>query len=352
MDLRRKLTIPSQRLVSVLGVRTAREQTGGAAPDQRGRSVAATVACWLAVTPGALWAAVRLGGWERGPLVQLIAFTPYTAGLSVLPLIGALALRRWRPAAVAALTLAALAGVVLPRAIPGSAADAGGPRLRVLTANIRHGEADPAALVRMVRENRVDVLAVQELNTGFIAALDAAGIAPLLPHRIVDDPSIYVNGGLYSRLPLTETGIHQDPSGFTQAYATVELPGGAPLVIESVHSCAPLTVADVPCWFAGLSGQTPATPDGPARLLLGDFNATVDHAPLRALLATGYEDAGGKTGHGLKGTWRPIDRFPVPPVAIDHILVDPRLAVREYAVWPLPGSDHSAVFAEVSVPPA
>ncbi|WP_239127542.1 endonuclease/exonuclease/phosphatase family protein [Asanoa siamensis] len=311
------------------------------------------MACWLAVTPGAAWAAVRLVGFERGPLVHLLAYTPYAAGLGVLPLIGALALRRWKAAAVAALSLAALGAVVLPRAVPGVAADAGGPRLRVLTANIKHGEADPAELVRLVREHRVDVLAVQELNDAFIAAFDKAGIGALLPHRIVDDPAIYVNGGLYSRFPLTGTGVHKDDSGFTQAYGTVKLDRGAPVTIESVHSCAPLRVADVPCWRAGLHAQQPATSDGPIRLLLGDFNATVDHAALRAVLATGYEDAAVNTGNGLVGTWRPIDHgVKLPPIAIDHILIDPRLSIREFAVWPLPGSDHSAVFAEVSLPPS
>jgi len=334
-------------------MKTARQQGTAVGPDQRGRSVAVSVACWLAVAPGAAWAVVRLLGWERGPLVQVMAFTPYTAGLTVLPLIGALALRRWRPAAVAALSAVALISVVLPRALADGAADVGGPRLRVMTANILHGNADPAALVGLVRDNRVDVLAVQELNPAYIAALDAAGIGKLLPHRIVDDPAIYVNAGLYSRVPLTATGIHQDArSGFTQAYATVTLPDGAPLVVESVHSCAPLTVGDVPCWFDGLDGQQPATPDGPVRLLLGDFNATLDHAPMRALLATGYEDAAANTGVGLKGTWRPVDGLPLPPVTIDHVLIDPRLAVRECAVWSLPGSDHSAVFAEISLPPA
>ncbi|GIF59351.1 endonuclease [Asanoa iriomotensis] len=334
-------------------MKTARQQVTGAAPDQRGRSVAVSVGCWLVVAPGAAWAAVRLGGWERGPLVHLLAYTPYAAGLSVLPLVGTLALRRWRAAAVAAVALAALAGVVLPRTIAGTTSDAGGPRLRVLTANIKHGEVDVAALVRLVREHRVDVLAVQELNSDFIEAFDAAGIGALLPHRIVDDPAVYVNGGLYSRVPLLGTGVHKDDSGFTQAYATVKLAGAAPLTIESVHSCAPLTVTDVPCWLAGLRGQQPATPDGPVRLLMGDFNATVDHAPLRALLATGYEDAAVNTGNGLRGTWRPIDHaFKAPPVAIDHVLIDPRLSVRAFAVWPLPGSDHSAVFAEISLPPA
>ncbi|RLP95804.1 endonuclease/exonuclease/phosphatase family protein, partial [Micromonospora sp. CV4] len=76
-----------------------------------------TVLCWLAVVPTAAWASARLAGLDRGPLVQALAFTPYVAGWSVLALALALALRRWRPAAVAALAAAALLGVVAPRAV-------------------------------------------------------------------------------------------------------------------------------------------------------------------------------------------------------------------------------------------
>ncbi len=58
--------------------------------------------CWLAVAPGVGWAAVRLLGLDRGPLVQLLAFTPYVAAGSLVPLVLALALRRRWPAVVAA----------------------------------------------------------------------------------------------------------------------------------------------------------------------------------------------------------------------------------------------------------
>lgn len=84
--------------------------------------------------------------------------------------------------------------------------------------------------------------------------------------------------------------------------------------------------------------------------LLGDFNATLDHAELRRLLDTGYRDAAEVAGEGLSLTW-PAGRPRLPPlVAIDHLLVDERLAVRRVRVIDVPGTDHRAVFASLSVP--
>ena len=60
-------------------------------PTRRWRGI---VLWWLLVLPGLLWAVVRLGGWERGVLVQLFAFTPYVAAWSV-PLALAALLAVW-----------------------------------------------------------------------------------------------------------------------------------------------------------------------------------------------------------------------------------------------------------------
>ena len=42
------------------------------------------------------------------------------------------------------------------------------------------------------------------------------------------------------------------------------------------------------------------------RLLVGDFNATLDHAALRRLLDTGYRDAASVVGQGMTPTCWPI----------------------------------------------
>ncbi|GAA4470143.1 endonuclease/exonuclease/phosphatase family protein [Phytohabitans houttuyneae] len=301
--------------------------------------------------PGVLWAAVRLLGVERGPLVQLLAFTPYAAAWSLGPLVLALALRRWWPAGVAAVAAVALVAVVVPRAI-GGPAGGDGPTLRVLTANLLAGAGDAETLVRIVREREVDVLAVQEFTPAAAARLDALGLAALLPHRRLNPIAGTEGSGLYSRYPLTATGVRQNPGGFTQAYGTLTAPGAAPTTVESVHPAAPYSLGQLRAWERDLDAQPRATPSGPVRVLAGDFNATLDHAPLRRLIDSGYRDAADAAGAGLTGTWGPYDGDRIPPVTIDHVLVDRRVGVRDVSVLRLPGSDHRPVYAELALPRA
>src|SRR5262249_5745240 len=93
----------------------------------------------------------------------------------------------------------------------------------------------------------------------------------------------------------------------------------------------------------------PSPGEGEPRVLLGDFNATLDQSEFRDLLGRGYADAADTLGSGLEPTWPTNRRFP-PLVTIDHVLADRRIGIREYAVEDLPGSDHRAVFAELSLP--
>lgn len=312
-----------------------------------------SVLCWLLTAPGLAWVAVRVFGAERGPLVQLIAFTPYAAVLSLLPLLLALALRQRWAAGVAALATVTLLGTVAPRAVSAGAparADAG-PMVRVLTANVLAGAADAAALVALVRDHDVDVLAVQEFTPDIQAALDQRGLAKLMPHRQLNAMIGTTGSALYARWPLSDSGVRRNGGGFTQAYATLHVPGAVPVLVESAHPMSPYALSTLPDWRADLAAQPAATPRGPVRILAGDFNATLDHAPLRALLRTGYVDAADATGAGLVGTWGPYDGDFIPPVTIDHVLVDRRVGVRDVTVHRLPGSDHRSVLAELSLPP-
>ncbi|TDC36506.1 endonuclease/exonuclease/phosphatase family protein [Micromonospora sp. 15K316] len=310
------------------------------------------VLCWLAVLPGAIWAALRLIGLDRGPLVQALAFTPYVAAASLLPLVLAVALRRRRPALVAAMATVALVGVVAPRALPSAPPSATGPTVRLLTANLLAGAADPQTLVELVRANRVDVLAVQEFTPDAQAALDRLGLDRLLPYRQLDARDGTPGSGLYARFPISDGGVRGNRGGwgFTQAYGTIAVPGAPPVRVESAHPSAPYAPDQVGHWRADLAAQPPATPNGMLRILAGDFNATLDHGPLRALLRTGYVDAADATGQGLTGTWGPYDGDLIPPVTIDHVLVDHRIAARSVDVLGVPGSDHRAVLATLSLP--
>jgi endonuclease/exonuclease/phosphatase family metal-dependent hydrolase len=281
--------------------------------------------------------------------MALPGLTPYLALGALVPLGLCLALRHWLAATAALVVLAGLVALVAPRAV-GQPDPARGPALQVLTANLAEGAADPAAVVNLVRDHRVDVLALSELTGPELDALDAAGLGRLLPYS-VRNPAGYASGtGLFSRYPLTDRRRIPLTATFVESAAVVHPAGSRPVEVTVVHYCAPADPFQVPCWRYGREHIPPAQPDGQLRLLLGDFNMTVDYAGLRAVLATGYRDAASVAGQGLAATW-PYDGTPLPPMAIDHVLADRRIGVSAVAVYGIRDSDHRAVFATLTVPP-
>ncbi len=318
-----------------------------------GKRISRTLLVWLLMLPGAAWAVVRLGGWERGPLIPLLAFTPYVAAWSVFPALIALFARRWLGAAIAAVTVALFAVSVLPRTFPDRhPGPTQGVDLTVMTANMLEGGADPATIVSLVRNHDIAVLALQEYTPAARDGLAAAGLGTMLPYGSLAPELDTTGSALYSRWPVTADGFHRNGGGFLQAYATVTPPGAGLLLVESAHPLAPATLPYLRNWRADLDAEPRADPDGTPRILLGDFNSTLDHEPLRALISHGYRDSADAVGAGLIGTWGPYDGKPVPPVTIDHVLVDRRIGVRAVLVRHQPRSDHRAVLADLVVPAA
>src|SRR5690606_32930216 len=129
-------------------------------------------------------------------------------------------------------------------------------------------------------------------------------------------------------------------------YATVMLEHGS-VILESVHPLSPSSVPRTREWLIGLNNQVPASAGGPPRILAGDFNATLDHRALRALLATGYQDAADAVGAGLTPTWPYHGRrsAATPKIALDHILVPNGIGVRDFRAVTIPHTDHRAILA-------
>ncbi len=310
--------------------------------------------CWLlwaAVVPIAGWAVVRVLGLdsEHGfPVVPLIAYTPYVAAAALLVAGVAAALRNWAATALAAAATACLIGGVVSRAAgEGDAFPSGARELRVLSANVERGTAEAPALVALVDRLEPDVLSVQELTPGFARRLEAAGLKRRLPHWLLSAQQDAGGGGLYARFPLR--ALRPSPlRTFHMRRGALRLPGGRTVRVVEVHPYAP-TRGDIDIWRKSLATLPRADPSGSPWVLAGDFNATLDFAELRDLLDSGYRDAGAVTGRGLEATWPQGEAFP-PPVTIDHVLADERIAIIDYAVADLPGSDHRAVFAQLAVP--
>jgi endonuclease/exonuclease/phosphatase family metal-dependent hydrolase len=315
------------------------------------RRVTRTVLPALLVGPGLVWAIIRLFGWEQGPLVQLFAFTPYVVVWALVPLLIALVARKWLVAALAAIAVAVLAVCVVPRALPDT--DRGptsGMSLTVMTINVYIGRADPAAVVKLVRDNDVSVLALQEFTPAERYGLTSAGLDELLPHHSLADVVGTTGSGLYSRFPVTAPGSVLGRGQNVQAYATVEPPGATPLDVESAHPLAPYAISALADWRADLADEPAPDPAGHPEILIGDFNSTLDHAPVRTLIKKGYRDAADTVGKGLIPTWGPYGDQSLPPVTLDHVLVDKRIGVRDVSVHDVTGTDHRAVIAQLTVP--
>ena len=313
-----------------------------------------------AAAPWATWAVLRATGSERGfPLVPALSFTPYAAATAVLPLALAVRARSRAAALLAAMSGAVLAGAVLAparrrqpvRPEPQVRPEPPGARLRVATVSLRLGLVAPGPVLDLVRRHDVDVLAVQELTPPAEAALRAAGIGRLLPygHVLAARPGRVpaAAGAVWTRVPVAGRG--EVPGNFEQP--TVRLVRGtAPAVeVTSVHTYPPATSpASVRGWARDLAALPAPAPEV-LRVLAGDFNATFDHAALRAVVGLGYDDAARAAGKGLAWTWRPL-RLRFPRLALDHVLVDPRITVASVDVVPVAGSDHRAVVAELVLP--
>ncbi|MGZ4546014.1 MAG: endonuclease/exonuclease/phosphatase family protein [Blastococcus sp.] len=306
-----------------------------------------------AALPWAAWAAVRLTGTERGfPAVPALTFTPYAAATAVVP--AALALRtRSR----AALLLSAGAGAALAAVVRSRRGGTGptprpdGVRLTVGTVSLRLGLVGAAPVLDLVQRNDLDVLSVQELTPEAEKRLRAAGIDDLLPHSYVlpARPGVApaASGAVWSRRAMRPQGAV--PGGFEQPTVVLEGAGGREVELTAVHVVPPSTSAAlVRSWEDDLAAL-PSPEPGVLRVLAGDFNASFDHASFRRVLGRGYTDAARAVGRALVWTWAPLrPRFP--RLTIDHVLVDPRIAVAAVDVVAIEGSDHRAVVASLVVP--
>jgi endonuclease/exonuclease/phosphatase family metal-dependent hydrolase len=313
---------------------------------------------WAVAGGLAGWAAARLAGADRlSPLepgaVPVLSFTPQAAAGAWL---AAVLLRGRGPSATAAIAGAALTAAVAPRAIPRRQPPADGLTLRVLTANLLVGRAAEASVVDLVRRTAADVLFLQELTDDAATRLKRAGLGDLLPNEITDVSGDCAGGnGIYARYPLRDGAAIAPPSAAlpsaARPAARLDLPSGRSVHVACVHlrpPSPPWSLRAAAEWRRQLAMLPP--PGDPLVILAGDFNGTVDHWSFRRLLRLGYADAASQAGRGLVPTWGPAPRGRPALLAIDHVLADPRCAVRAASVHRLPGSDHRAVYAELRLP--
>ncbi len=281
----------------------------------------------------------------------MVALSPYL--MLCAPVSAALLLwgRHWLLAAAGAALTIAMLTVQLPFYCASDAARTASVGLRVMSANLRLGRADPDHLVRSAR-GQADVIAVQELTPEETDRLSHAGIDAAFPYRWLEARSGPDGVGLWSRFPI-DAPRRIDDYTFAFLTARIRLAGASTdptLVVAHIAGPWPQPIDD---WRRDLH-RLPDTMSeigkhaGPGSVIVAaDLNSTTDMRPFRALLTDGYRDAAEQSGAGIKPTFPADSRLP-PWAVIDHILTR-NCTATSLRTLKIPGSDHRGLVATLSI---
>ncbi|MGB0876732.1 MAG: endonuclease/exonuclease/phosphatase family protein, partial [Mycobacterium sp.] len=221
------------------------------------------------------------------PLANNIALfvavgSPYVALAAVVVLVFSVVYRRVVMTAVAAAIVAANVVIQVPWYYFGKPTDTGAHvSIRVLSANLRLGQADVLSLVDLARAS-ADVITLSEMTPDWLRRFYATGARTEFPHSVLV-PALGAGGfGLWSRFPLE---VVTPMKGGSMIAARVQVPGvRVDPVIASVHIINPLAlygqafgqwqtgIAAAKVRMAGLA----ATAGSGAVIVAGDFNSTPD----------------------------------------------------------------------------
>lgn len=308
-----------------------------------------------------------LDGKKYIPVV--VAFVPWMACVSAVTLVCALIGRRRALAVVCTLCLLTQLcwhwGYIWTsdertHELPSVSSLTGGSAdryARVMTLNTKNGLADAQQIVRTVREEHVEVLTLQEANTGLLQRLAAAGLGSALPYSVVAAPTGHDNGGvnvLYTAAkPVSTTGDLIAIEASSVPSACVRM-ASRTVCFGSVHPFSPRP-RNQGLWNSGLDSIAKLQSNARLFVLMGDFNSTWDHASFRFLLGDRFVDTGEQNGSWFHMTY-PSNitlfggRVKVSSlVEIDHIVHDRSVVVGDLETVTIAGSDHKALLGTLDV---
>ncbi|QZY46813.1 endonuclease/exonuclease/phosphatase family protein [Mycolicibacterium austroafricanum] len=314
--------------------------------------ILATVAGLGALAVGLVAFGARWLPISGHPSLIVAAASPYLAVAAPVAMLLLVLGRRWMLTLVAVALTVALMWVYVPRYLGSSDADVAAVDLRVLTANLGMGQADPAAFVALAGA-AADVVAVQEMTQEAADGLAAAGMDTAFPHRVIVPAPMASGIGIWSRHPIVHSG-RIDGYALPMVGSRIRIPGvRVDTTVLSVHLAAPWPMP-IAAWQSDLAlfpdtlREVGRSAGAGAVIVAGDFNATADMAPFNRLLDQGYGDAGPEAGAGLARTYPGRGMRP-PLLGIDHILTKNCSAATAETVV-VPGADHRGLLATLRVP--
>lgn len=293
---------------------------------------------------------------DSGTLCVLAAsFIPYgaLAWLGAAALVAAATTGRPRLLLVGA-TVTALGFQAAPliHYLPHSAPTASNRVVRVLSINLNFGKVDASSLAGVIERERPDVIVLLEVQQPILDALDASGHLADFRYRLGNVPPGYASAGfesdegtfVLSRTPMTELEKLPTPNG--QYVVSVQRPNGDVTLIAARPRNALLGMRG---WLGDhelLAAAASRHLQQPL-IVVGDFNATLEHSTMRRLTALGLTDAADASGRGWLPTY-PAGRAIPPMIAIDHLLTNAALTSTDARAFDLPGSDHLGLVVDVA----
>ena len=259
-----------------------------------------------------------------------------------MPVLAALALRRWAVAAVAALAAVALGLAMVPRAVAGPQPGADGPRLVVMTSNLWLGQANADWVLRVRARARRG-------RAGRAGAAPAADGAPRRRRARATRAGRWCRRGAagsacWRAAPWTASGARTcgSPCPARRRF------GSRPRIRARPSTAPPHPpgAARSQRYQLGLARRRP--------ILAGDFNA-VDHPgdPRAAQPRLHRRRGRGGSRSPFNPTWpTPPRQRRALPLTIDHVLVNRRMRVERVTIVQMERSDHRAVIAELRLPSA
>jgi endonuclease/exonuclease/phosphatase (EEP) superfamily protein YafD len=292
-----------------------------------------------------------LGQGSVAPFAQLVAFRPVgAAGQLMLAALAGLLRRRYWPAALAVGGVAAaVLGAVLPRTVTGPPPPPG-RELSVLSFNVLHGRADVAALAETIREERPDVVVLPEAGEGFRSRL--APVLDGMSYRswATTGPGERDGIGIVVLAAARLGAVTTTPLDVGGRFRWMRLSGGelGEVGVVAVHTAAPVQ-GWMHVWAENLGLlRTWLGPGAGPYVVVGNVNATLDHAALRAA-TDGAQDVAAERGLGLVSTW-PTAWPRWFGVQIDHVFTAGGVHPADARVLQLPDSDHRALLTRLVLP--
>jgi len=237
------------------------------------------------------------------------------------------------------------AALLLPPAIQPVS---GSPKLRLVSLNVHTANERMDLVLDYLRNTDADIILLMEVNDRWMSHLSA--LSKSYPHRITVPQEDNFGIALFSRLPLTNSGVLEISGAEVPSIATEVEWSGARFFLLGTHPLPPGSAAYAAWRNEQLQGvaalvRTQALPV----IVVGDLNLTPWSPYFSKLLKqSGLKNT--SQGRGLFNSW-PGTLASV-GIPIDHCLVSPDWSVAAKQTGPPVGSDHLPVLIELAPLPS